>query len=184
MTRLFVGITLVIVLSGCNKKNEPPLPDNAPKFSFEFKGKKYSGPDIAGFITSSDSLIGILLIAREDLFGGTIYFYKNSSLSNNCAYLEPTGQHLIAQQPGCILYRSGNYGNPIDSVKVYLYRSGSLNSSTSNCKRKKELDPVSGVYKEYDECDINGTFSLTLGNKNNQTIEITKGSFTIYAVRL
>jgi len=179
MPRLFAVIIFIIVLSGCSKKNEPPIQDNAPKFSFEFNGKRYSGSNIAGYIIYNGSFGGIFL-TREDLFGGSIYYYRNSSLSNNCAYLSPTGQQLVAQQPGCILY---NNGNPIDSVKVYSYRSGSMNYSTSNCKHKKEPDLVFGGYIEYDVCDINGTFSLTLGNKNNQTIVITNGSFTIYEIR-
>jgi|GEM_PF-6758024 len=179
MLRLFAGSIFIIILSGCGKKNEPPLEIGEPKFSFEFNGTKYSGPGVAGYIVYNGSFGG-LFIERDDLFGGSIYFYKNSSLSNNCAYLMPTGQQVVAQQPGCILYNSGN---PIDSVKVYLYRSGSMNYSTSNCKHKKEPDFVFGGYIEYDVCDINGTFSLTLGNKNNQTIVITKGSFSIYEIR-
>lgn len=179
MKRLFASILFIIVLSSCTKKNEPADPDNAPKFSYEFNGKKYSGSGVAGYIVYNNSFNGIV-IEREDLFGGTISFHKNSSLSNNCAYLTPTGQQFVVQQPGCIFY---NYGNPIDSVKVYFYRSGIMNYSTSNCKHKKEPDLVFGGYIEYDVCDINGTFSLTLGNKNNQTIVITNGSFTIYEIR-
>ena len=146
MFRLLTVISAIVVLFSCSKKNEPQDPDNAPKFSFEYNGKKYSGSNIGGYMLSNNTFDGILL-NREDLFGGHIYFYRNSSLSNNCAYLNPTGQQLIAQKPGCVLF---NNGNPIDSVKVYFYSSGSINYSTSNCKHKKVPDLVFGGYIEYD----------------------------------
>ena len=44
-------------------------------------------------------------------------------------------------------------------------------------------DPVTGIYEEYDDCSVAGTFSLVLGNKNNGTIAITNGSFVFKDIR-
>ena len=179
MFRLLIVFSTFVLLFSCSKQRDDDVQNKDPKFSFEFNGTKYNGPNIGGIIIYNGTMDGVF-ITREDLFGGTINFYRNSSMSNDCAYLTPTGQQFVLQQPGCIL----NNGNPIDSVLVFLYRSGSINYSTSNCTRKRVPDLVFGGYLEYDECDVTGTFSLTLGNKNNQTIVITNGSFTFYGVRL
>lgn len=175
MFRLLTAIFFLMILSNCNKENENPT--NQPKISFEFKGKKYEITDGVGIMLYNDAFEAIL-ISRPDLFGGTITFHK-SSLIQNCAYLSPTNQY-ITWDPGCILK---NNGTAIDSVQVYLYRSGTLNYTKSNIRRKKERT-TAGTWVEYDVYDLTGTFSLTLGNKNNQTISVTKGSFIYYEIRL
>jgi hypothetical protein len=176
MRRLLLVISAIVVLFSCKKTGDEK---KEHKFSFEFNGKKYNDPSNATLALLSG--LDLLLINRKDLFGGEIFFYANSSISNNCAYLVPTGEHYVAHLPGCALYDGGVL---VDSITTYFYRSGNLKYSKSNCVRKTEVDPATGSRVEYDECDVKGSFSLTLGNKNNQIIAITNGSFSFYGVRL
>lgn len=72
---------------------------------------------------------------------------------------------------------------PIDSARVYFYRSGFLTYSYSDCRHIKVPDFVFGGYlDEYDACTFTGKFELTLGNNVNQTISITNGGFTFHGV--
>lgn len=178
MWRLFICIVSIAILPGCSKKESDNNVNKESKFSFEFNGTKYDDPASGAILTNSGALEGII-INRPDLFGGSISFYRNSTLSNNCAFLTPTGLQYYLQQPGCIL----NATTGVDSVLVYFYRSGEMNYSRTNCQHKKEPDAVFGGFLEYDVCNVTGTFNLTLGNKNNQTIVITKGSFSFYGVK-
>ena len=173
MRRLLLVISAIVVLFTCCKKTSD---DKVNQFNFEFNGTKYKQLTNAGLLIFGGEL-DVIFIERPELFGGTIFYHTNSSISNNCAYLYPTGEHFLLKQPGCII---DNGGNPIDSAKVYLYRSGHLNYSKINCRHKKEPAPSGGGTIEYDECDVTGTFNLTLVNKNNQTIVISKGSFFYY----
>jgi len=176
MRRLLLVISAIVVVFSCCKK---PGDDRQNTFNFEFKGTKYNDLIHAGIVAFAGE-IDVVFIERPDLFGGRIFFHTNSSISNNCAYLYPTGEHILVHQPGCII---DNGGNPIDSVKFYFYRSGNINYSKTNCQRIKEQDPASGVLVEHDVCDVKGTFNLTLGNKNNQIIGISNGSFSYYGLR-
>src|SRR4030095_2361178 len=177
MRRLLLVISAIVVLFSCKKTGDEK---KEHKFSFEFNGKKYNDPSNASIILVSGGL-DLLFIERKDLFGGEIFFYANSSISNNCAYLVPAGEHYVAHLPGCILYDGGV---PVDSVTTYYYRSGNFSYSKSNCLRKTEISPTTGARVEFDVCDVSGSFSLTLGNKINKTIAITNGSFSFYGVRL
>lgn len=179
MLRLLTVILTIVVLFSCGKKGSEEDKKKETSFSFDFNGTSYKQSANSG-VTLLNDTFGILIIDRPDLFGGTIYYHYNSSLNNNCAYLSPTGQQVYVQHPGCIVLNSGN---PIDSVKVYLYRSGNLSITKSNCRRMTERAYGGSGGVEYDLCDVSGTFNLTLGNKNNQTIVITNGSFIHYDVR-
>ena len=175
MLRLLTAIFLFIFFSNCKKESENENPPKEHKISFEFDGKKYEMTTGVGIMISNDEFQAIL-IGRPDLFGGTIYFHKPSS-NQNCAYLSPTDQS-VNWTPGCILQVNGN---AIDSVQVYLYRSGTLTYTKSNIKHMRSRTSA-GTWIEYNVADLTGTFSLTLANKNDQTITLTKGSFIYYEI--
>ncbi len=176
MRRLLLIISPIVVLFTCCKKSGD---DKVNQLNFEFNGTKHKLLNNAGILIFGGEP-DVVYIERPDLFGGNIYYHANSSISNNCAYLYPTGAELRVHQPGCIIE---SVGSPMDSVKVYLYRSGNLTFSKSNCRRKREPNPFTAGTIEYNVCDVKGTFDLTLGNKNNQTIKITRGSFSFYDAR-
>jgi hypothetical protein len=66
--------------------------------------------------------------------------------------------------------------NLIDSTKIYFYRSGSVQYSVTDCEYHSGYT-IDGTPSSWDECTITGSFALTLGNKNNDLIEIKNGSF-------
>jgi hypothetical protein len=110
------------------------------------------------------------------VFEGYIYFR-----GNGCAYMAPENSVPSITEPGCVLTdQTGGSNFPIDSVLVYYYQSGSLNSTISDCKGYSGTDFGTGLPYAYSECKVSGTFDLTLVNKNNQTIKITNGVFSNY----
>ena len=106
------------------------------------------------------------------LFGGRIYFVQPT-----CAYFEPGNTIVYDNYPNCQLSTQNSYGDfePIDSSQVYIYQSGYLNVSFSNCVAKTETDIFTGDTNQYEECLASGTFDLVLVNKNSNTIKITNG---------
>ena len=106
------------------------------------------------------------------VFGGQIDFIRAG-----CAYLAPLNKVVYVNDPNCQLSIKDDYGNfqPIDSVQTYIYQSGSLNISFSNCQPKSGTDFATGLPYSYNVCRASGTFDLTLINKDNQTIKITNG---------
>jgi hypothetical protein len=70
-------------------------------------------------------------------------------------------------------------GGSIDSSNVLLYSSGTLNLVSSNC-RTVNVDIFGTGGAPFTYCDVNGTFDLTLQNKNNQKIVITKGVVKVH----
>ena len=157
-------------LSSCKKSGDTS--DNsvpATGLSYQYQGKTYDGSDGNwGLIFSGTDVIGIT-INRFDLFGGEVVFR-----SPDCAYLDPDPES-IRVNTGCFL--TYNDGTTIDSSVVYLYQSGSFNSTTSNCGQKQVYDIFTGEYVTVHQCDIKGTFDLTLVNNNGDIIEIKNGSF-------
>jgi hypothetical protein len=114
-----------------------------------------------------------LFIGRPDLFGGNISFEPD-----NCAYLDPYGNEIQRFSP-CQLSRNSQ---PIDSVAVFIYESGSLKINTTNCKTTSETDFFTGNTIYTSVCDITGSFNLTLKNKEDSLIVITDGVFARYRV--
>ena len=143
------------------------------EFKFTYNGTQYVLPLKQGTAEWAILDAGIY-INRPDLFNGIIYFPHS-----NCAYLEPQGQS-VQMTGNCVLSSSGF---PIDSVAVYIYQSGSVNLSYTNCVNKTEYDPYSGQTVTYQVCDVNGTFELTLRNKENKTISITNWEVKEYNLR-
>jgi hypothetical protein len=175
-------ICIIFTLPGC-KKNSTDFPavTEQLEFSFTYNGQTYSGMNYCALPMDGGSrLEGIIIINKEDIFGGKIYYYSNafSSLNpfNNCAFLQPTGTLIAKNLPGCLLTNSN--GSPIDSSRVFIYNSGAINTTYSNCKHK--IDPFVNI--GYDECTVTGSFSLVIGNNSGQTKNIT-GSFKFPNIR-
>jgi len=156
---------LFICNSSCKKTGNAAIVN---QFTYEFKGKIYDCSDgNCGFFTDGTNITGIS-IYRYDLWGGNIIFKYRY-----CSYLDPG---LIKLNPGCMLTNFD--GTAIDSSKVYLYQSGTLNSTSSNCTTKTISDIYTGLSKTVSICDIQGNFSLTLVNNLGDKIEITNGIFS------
>jgi hypothetical protein len=143
------------------------------KFSFSYKGNHYELPLKEGTAEWGVLESGIF-INRPDIFHGVIYF-----LNSNCAYLEPIGSS-VGRGANCVLTQ---FGLPNDSSAVYIYSSGSVFVSKSNCQSHSEYDPYSGSTIQYDVCDGQGAFSLTLKNNDNHSIVITDGKLELYSYR-
>src|SRR5258708_37431470 len=110
-------------------------------------------------------------ITRIDIFTAPIYYKKP-----NCAYYatDNTGVNVTGN---CQLTNFS--GSPIDSAAVYIYQSGSLNVSYSNCNAVKLID-LSGNHVTLTYCDMEGSFDLVLKNNENKLITITDGKFVQY----
>jgi hypothetical protein len=106
------------------------------------------------------------------VFGGQIDFIRAG-----CAYLAPENKIVYVNDPNCQLSIKDDYGNfqSIDSVQTYIYQSGSLNISFTDCGTKSGTDFATGLPYSYQVCNAVGTFDLTLVNKNSKTIKITNG---------
>lgn len=92
--------------------------------------------------------------------------------SDHCAYMAPTGNYIMLEQNCMLTDWENGQTVPIDSSKVFIFQSGSLNHSISDCK-SHSLGPG----YEWTTCRATGTFDLTLVNKFNEAIEITNGTF-------
>ena len=170
-SKIIIAIFFTYFFAGC-KKNDSKADAPVDEFSFTYNGTKYNY-SITGNVSNAGVGKGIdgtpyIIIDMADVFGGRIHYEKTG-----CAYLEPEFTSGISLSPGCQL-SSGNT-DPIDSVKVFLYQSGSLNVSFSNCITKSGVDPFTGLNYQYNEYAALGTFDLTLVNKNNETIKVTNG---------
>lgn len=169
---LILPISIVLGLSACKKTAVSHSPYDS-KFSFTYNGTHYVLPYKDGTAEWAILDNGIS-INRPDIFNGIIYFPYAG-----CAYFEPTGTS-IQSNSNCQL---SALGFPIDSVAVYLYQSGSVNISYSNCQHHSEYDVVTGTTVEYDVCDANGSFDLVLKNKEGKTITITDGELQEYSLQ-
>jgi len=174
MTRYLLLLIFLPVLIQCSKEHTDSPPKN--DLSFQYNGQTYSSNTVGGPILDNYyRFIGFEI--RDSVLPGVLSY---QIFPSGCAYLIPQGL-FFSLRADCIPEPL----DPADSSKVYLYRSGSVSYSFSNCKHKKAYDsgPGGAGRVEYDECVVSGTFSLTLGNGNNEIIEIKNGSFTFYPVR-
>jgi len=159
---IIIIISFTFFFAGC-KKNDSTANTEHDDFSFMYNGQKYiykitNNVANAGISKGMDGTPD-LLIDMIDVFGGQIYYEKTGS-----AYLDT------------------NSGGTIDSAKVFIYQSGSLNVSFSNCVTKTRTDLFTGQTAQYHDCAALGTFDLTLVNKNNETIKLTNGIVRFYHV--
>ena len=171
---ILTAIFLTYFFIGCKKDNGDVSPE-IDEFSFYYNGQKFNysitaNVANAGVAKGADGNPDIH-IYMTDVFNGTIRF-----LNTGCAFLEPPFNTVSVGQ-GCILSSVDSLGNsiPIDSIKVFIYQSGTSNVSFTNCVRKSGFDIITGLNYQYDDCAASGTFDLTLSNKNDSTIKITNG---------
>jgi hypothetical protein len=177
MRSLYLLIAFIVSISclvfcSCKKSNDNP--SIFRQCSFEYQGQVYNCSDEQWSIIERDEVVAGIIINRPDLFGGTIRYEDH-----DCAFLIPAGDSILVN-PGCML--TYDDGSNIDSSKVYLYQSGTLNYTTSNCKEGKML--FIGGYIYYDVCDVEGNFTLNLVNDQNEDITLSKGIFKASKVAL
>lgn len=162
---LSVTLAAILLLNACSKQDEIH-----GEFSFSYSGEEYhntpSNLDDEGFEVSDDGKNHIT-IDMPDVFGAEIYFDVS-----HCAYLNLSSVYVTLEE-NCKLtaFANGQTG-PIDSSKVFIYQSGSLQLSISDCKNHSL-----GSGYDWTTCRASGSFDLTLMNKDNETIEITNGTF-------
>ena len=182
MTQVFVTTLLAVIcfLIGC-RKNEVRHQEEMDTFSFVYNGQTYQSTirnnttDAAA--TKSHGKISVS-IDMENVFHGRIYFEEG-----NCAFFAPWFTNIQKGQD-CQLFIINPVGSPepVDSSEVYLYQSGTLNASASNCETRAGTDFVTGYPYSITMYAIKGTFDLILVNKNGQTIQITNGIFNLHHV--
>jgi hypothetical protein len=169
---VFISISSLCLFCSCKKNNISGSEQRKDQFSFVYNGTTYNysitnNVADAGVFKRSDHTPGIM-IDMPTIFGGRIFFTQPT-----CAYLEPGNTEVYDNYPKCQLSVKNSYGNAelIDSTQVYIYQSGSLNISFSNCVMKTETDLFTGDANQYEKCLASGTFDLVLVNK----IKITNG---------
>lgn len=173
MKTLMLGlICLSSIAISCKKDKTSDAKAN--EFSFKYNGTTYqnstTGNVISAAAYSSPGGPGVF-IDMPGIFGGRIFYPRKQ-----CAWLEP-GSTVVIDDNNCNLQVQGLNGQPepIDSERVYLYKSGSLSLVQSDCKTTKETDPWTGAQHSVTRCRIKGTFDLTLENKSHNAIQLTDG---------
>jgi hypothetical protein len=180
-SKILIFISFAFFFASC-KKADNKVDTEKDEFSFTYNGQNYNYS-----ITGNTANAGVgkgmdgtpnLSIDMVNLFGGRVYFEKTG-----CAYLEPVSSTVILNS-GCMLSECTSSGTTvaIDSSKVFIYESGSLNISFSNCISKSRVDIITGLPYQYNDCAAIGTFDLTLKNNNNLTIKITNGIVKLHHV--
>jgi len=170
-------IAVFVLASGCKKNSDSVSYET--KINFTYNGQQYSRTSPSS-ISSNVIVVQTwplfvnfagLIIDDPALFQGKLILLATSPGPFQCAYLQPTGSSVFATGGNCNMLNNGS--NPIDSVQVYWYESGSVNYTYSDCKA------ISGTtIPGQKDCAITGGFDLTLTNKNGQKIRLTNGSFT------
>jgi len=171
-----LNIFLLICLLGCAiacKKDSAQGPPHG-RFRFTYNETHYDLSYKDGTAEWGIENSGIF-IYRPDIFNGSVHFPYDS-----CAFLDPGINALFVQRTAYCDLSTNSL--PIDSVKVYLYQSGSVNISYKNCSFKSEYDPFTGTNYSYNVCDANGAFNLVLKNKENKTITITNGTLELHRI--
>ncbi len=169
---IFTLMTFAVVLLfiACSNQDEQVIRE----FNFTYNGKDYHyTPQISGY-DNIDIYSGVyntetrrIYLGLNDVFGGEIYFDIF-----NCAYLNLSSSLVILSNECKLSSFQNGHDMPIDSSKVFIYQSGSLNLMIADCKTHYLLgNPW------YNSCTASGTFELTLANNNNETIKITNGNF-------
>ncbi|MFZ1856923.1 MAG: hypothetical protein WAU29_06115 [Chitinophagaceae bacterium] len=175
---LLLFLSLTMLLTGCKKNSDFLSYDT--KISFNYNGQQYNRTSPSSILTDILLVQGNLLFVnftglaiedQDNLLNGKTLLLARTPGPVQCAYLQPTGTSVSALGGNCSQLQ--NVGNPIDSVQVYWYESGSINFSYNDCKAITTAN-VAGQY----DCAITGTFDMTLTNKNNQKIILTNGTFS------
>jgi hypothetical protein len=178
----FIGAAIYccccLCFAGCKKNNDSPSYET--KISFNYNGQQYNRTHPSSIFSDFILVQGQILLVNftglgiedeNNLLQGKIVLLARNPGTIPCAYLQPTGSSVSALGGDCNRLQAG--GNPIDSVRVYWYESGSVNFSYSDCKAI-----TSATVPGQNDCAISGTFNITLTNKNNQKIILTNGTFS------
>ena len=167
-----------LLLTGCKKNSTPK-----DEISFTYNGRTYfhDSKDRLHSINVSYGYSGapsLKVSINLPNLDGTVTFERTG-----CAFYLPKAVRLNNFSPGCVIsYSSVAPGTPIDSSKIYQYSSGSLNLTSSNCTSSSFVFLGITLYSTY--CDVNGTFDLTLTNRNNEKIVITNGIVRLHSKSL
>jgi len=172
-------LTLAVLLlsNACSKQADPIIEPEVIDFLFTYNGQTYhhkAGDYATASVQYFHKKLSIS-INMVDVFGGEIYFDEK-----NCAFLAPEYYKVYHDEDCNLDARINNQIVPIDSTKVFIYQSGYLNASLTNCQTHT-TDLGISVYT-YTTCIASGTFELTLVNKIDETIEITSGTIYNYTV--
>jgi hypothetical protein len=171
-------IAMALLAGGCKKNSD--FVSYETKINYTYNGQQYTNTSPSSI--SSDFIIvqgqilivnftGLLIEDQHNLFQGKLILLARNPGPFQCAYLQPTGSSVFATAGNCSMLNNG--GNPIDSVQVYWYESGSVNYTYSDCKAI-----TTATVPGQKDCAISGSFDLTLTNKNGQKMRLTNGSFT------
>ncbi len=161
--------------TGCKKPGDGTSYET--KISFTYNGQQYhrSNTIFSNLMIVQNEILfvnfsGLGIKDENNLFGGDIYITAHNPGTIDCAFLQPTGSSVSTTGNNCQLH---NGGNPIDSVAVYWYESGSLNFTYTDCKAL-----TGTIVPGQKDCAISGTFDIVLTNKNNQKMRLSNGSFS------
>lgn len=161
-----------LLLSACNKDTMEGRSTNKSSLAFKYNGMQYNLTYVDYPVLEWSASDHGLLINRPDIFNAVISFPRTG-----CAFSEPY-QGAIYDNGNCELLNSS--GSAIDSVSIYIYESGTLDFSYTNCEIKQLYDPVTGTNYTRQLCDGNGSFNLALKNKEDNHITISDGIIKIY----
>jgi hypothetical protein len=173
---LCAALWLGFLVTGCKKNN--PVISYETKIDFTYNGQSYSRTSpsriLSNLIVVQNEFLLVnfagLEIDDDAVLGGDIFILSKSPGAIQCAYFQPTGLSVHDVFGNCSTLLSGS--DPIDSLRVYWYESGSLNFSYTDCKAV-----TNAIVSGQKDCAISGNFDLTLTNKNNQKMRLTNGSF-------
>ncbi len=167
-TYFFVATIISVLLMSCYKDNSS-LPSDlynfnsaVHEFSFEYNGKKYSLTKAEwSVIRNNDNQITAMSIYKLDLFNGQIFYNPGCPL----AFMQPLTGEVIDTSDCALKYADGS---AIDSMEVYIYKSGIFDAKVSNQRQVKVLDIISNSYGDgwrYETIrDVTGTFELIIAN--------------------
>ena len=163
-------LSALLLSNACSKESEL-MPDPG-EFNFTYNGKDYHMTPYNLNVEVSSKGKNRINIHLPGVFGGEIYFDVNG-----CAYMAPELTTIYTDLHCNLTSKVDGINVPIDSSKVFIYQSGSLNLTISDCSTNTSENPHpdGGSSSTVTSCRASGTFDLTLVNKNNETIEITNG---------
>ncbi len=172
---LLIAAVIFFTGPGCKKFGDSTSYETKINFTYNGQQQSRSSTIYSDIIIVQNEILfvnftGLGIKDENNLFGGDIYITARNPGAIVCGYLQPTGSSVSSTGANCNLHSGGN---PIDSVAVYWYESGSINFTYSDCK-----DVTAAIVPGQKDCAINGTFDLVLTNKNNQKMRLTNGSFS------
>jgi hypothetical protein len=174
---ILIFASVLLISNACSNQIEPLPEPEKDVFVFTYNGQTYHHrvEDYASAIVQSyDDKLSIS-IKMLDVFGGEIYFDEK-----DCAYLAPEYYKVYHDENCNLRTQSNGHIVPIDSTKVFIFQSGYLNASLTDCQTHTS-DLGIAVYT-YVTCIASGTFELTLVNNIDETVEITNGTIYNYTV--